>query len=223
LTNSSDSNLNANIESPVLEKSGINSPVLGINYHVIGRYVLAKTVEDLAIRKYRKNGMGITYSDLRDVILPEHRISKKQAQDTLYYHTQKGTLFTKESLKPQRYYPKCLEAEILSKSPVVDPTYLSNLTDAISGHAVSCMRASNVARPLSVPPPVKANSLDEVFKHLPYYPPLIHKLQMKTKVDPDYIIRVSGHSTIPQATIRFCLCYLWNTTNNWYYMCRFSL
>jgi hypothetical protein len=74
------------------------------------RYIHSEEVQDLAARKYKKSGAGLTYLDLMDAGLA---ISKRQAQDTLKYCLLSETLFTIGDRRPQRYYPISIRSEIL--------------------------------------------------------------------------------------------------------------
>ncbi|MDP9287225.1 MAG: hypothetical protein M3P08_03400 [Thermoproteota archaeon] len=80
-------------------------------------------IVDLATRRYRENGMGVSYYDLIQAGLARH---KRRAQYMLKYYLHNGTLFTLGDHRPQRYYPKNIESEIrmkkLSSSTPIDPT-----------------------------------------------------------------------------------------------------
>jgi hypothetical protein len=72
-----------------------------------------KAVETLAIRRYKTNGRGITYTDLLTNRLAS---SKKQAQSSLKRCVAGGYLFILGDNRPQQYYPACLKSEISAKS-----------------------------------------------------------------------------------------------------------
>ena len=74
------------------------------------RYTRAQEVEQLAVRKYKSNGKGMSFNDLLSAGLASH---KEQAQITLKHCLEKQVLFTMSNHKPQQYYPTSLRAEIL--------------------------------------------------------------------------------------------------------------
>jgi len=152
------------------EKYGSRSTVQGKSTHISikGQYNQAQKIEDLAIQYFRINGRGITYLDLQSEGLA---IGKDQAKDTLNYHcyrVENKTLFTLRPCRPQQYFPKSIEPEVraskLSKSTAITTTVPSTLQRAI-----------------------KANSLAEVLSRIPFTPLGIHRIQMKTHVDPNEI------------------------------------
>ena len=76
-------------------------------------YVSSNQITEIAIDIYKtKGGRGITYTDLLERGVGLH---KRQAQDMLKYHLRKGTLFTLEDRRPQRYYPTEIKSEIKQK------------------------------------------------------------------------------------------------------------
>ena len=80
-----------NVKSTRLDNS--KSIPLALSAHISGRdqYVTSDEITKLAFEKYKtKGGRGITYSDLLETGLAEH---KAQAQDRLKYHKRKETLF----------------------------------------------------------------------------------------------------------------------------------
>jgi hypothetical protein len=174
-----DEYINDNLKSKVPQKLGSKSKVPDINYHVVGRYTKDDVIEDLAIQKCRVNGTGITCYDLRDSMLPERKITLKQAQNTLYYHLKHGTLFTREKHIPQQYFPTCLQSEILCKSKVKDPTGTPDFYGDV-------LTVGGGLQPPQVT--VKAKSMAEVWNNMPLTPLGIHKIQLKTHVDPGYLL-----------------------------------
>src|SRR5437867_8725731 len=78
--------------------------------------ISSKEIEDLAVERFRKSKKGITFVDLRE----KFGISKRRAQRKLKgccekdpFPSEKKVLFTPEKHKPQRYYPKCLKADVI--------------------------------------------------------------------------------------------------------------
>jgi hypothetical protein len=76
------------------------------------RYNRVGQIEKLAVDKYKKNGIGLTFNDLLSTGLASN---KKQSQITLKHYHRNGTLFTISAHKPQQYYPACLKSEINAK------------------------------------------------------------------------------------------------------------
>src|SRR5207302_7559009 len=115
---------NAANNIPVQEYTCPNIPVAQ-TIRVRRRYVDAKTIVDLAIREFKKNGRGISFRDLLINGLAKH---KNQAKSTLKHHLSKGNLFTLGERHPQQYYPKSLEADVMgnrkSNNIPVAPTVL---------------------------------------------------------------------------------------------------
>jgi hypothetical protein len=74
-------------------------------------YTAAKVINNLAVKKYKINGRGISFNDL---LFAKIATSKKQAQIKLKYHLKKKTLFTISKNKPQSYYPESLRSEIIN-------------------------------------------------------------------------------------------------------------
>ena len=64
------------------------------------RYTKAKSIETLAINKYRQNGRGICFKDLLSNDLAKHKL---QAQATLKHCLRANILFTANNHKPQQY------------------------------------------------------------------------------------------------------------------------
>jgi hypothetical protein len=121
-----DNNLTPEIDTPLAFTK--NPPLALVAQYGGGRgidkrrYTAAQAINELAITKFRLNGKGVTYRDLMEAGLAKH---KKQAQDTLKYCLQNGTLFTLRDCRPQEYYPTIIKSEVmtkqLSKSTPIDP------------------------------------------------------------------------------------------------------
>ncbi|MGB6533260.1 MAG: hypothetical protein WBF33_34650, partial [Candidatus Nitrosopolaris sp.] len=86
----------------------------------IRKYISKDDVEKIAIRKYRENGLGVTFQDIER----EFSINKTKAQRTLKYLHEGDVLFTANDLilegitalqnkSPQQYFPTCIKAEII--------------------------------------------------------------------------------------------------------------
>ena len=76
------------------------------------RYTKKQEIATLAIDKYKKDGLGITFNDLLSNGVSYH---KEHAQDTLKRCLGNNVLFTMANHKPQQYYPISLKAEILRR------------------------------------------------------------------------------------------------------------
>ncbi len=136
------------------------------------RYTAAQAINELAITKFRPNGKGVTYTDLMEAGLAKH---KKQAQDTLKYCLQIGTLFTLRDCRPQEYYPSVIKSEVmtkqLSKNTPIDPT----------GVTYSKHPLSNCLEPLTI------QTLEGfVLPLLPSAPLFVHNLHFKVKISRKY-------------------------------------
>jgi hypothetical protein len=100
----------------------------------IRRYKTKDIVENIAIEKYQKNGLGITIEDIER----NFSVNKAKAQRTLKHFHERKVLFTANDLisegitvlkntSPQQYFPTCIKSKIvegLSKreSVLVNPT-----------------------------------------------------------------------------------------------------
>ena len=84
------------------------------------RRITRKTIEDLAIEKYRCSGKGITFEDLQRKFF----VRKTQVQRTLKHFHIRQVIFTAgdlnsqgiyliENTNPQQYFPACLKADIV--------------------------------------------------------------------------------------------------------------
>jgi hypothetical protein len=124
----------SDITSTPLENSKSTPLALSTQVRRCNQYAQTK----LAIERYNTNGRGITYTDLLEAGLAEH---KSQAQDMLKYHLRNGTLFTLEAKRPQQYYPTAIKSDIienLQKSTQIDPTGVaSSNSPSISKYPLS--------------------------------------------------------------------------------------
>ena len=98
------------------------------------KYKTKDIVEKIAIEKYQKNGLGITFEDIER----EFFLNKAKAQRTLKYFHDRQVLFTANDLKseriivlkntsPQQYFPSLVKAKIIEdlakrNNVLVDPT-----------------------------------------------------------------------------------------------------
>ena len=84
------------------------------------KYNTKENVENVAIHKYRENGLGITFEDIERGF----SVNKAKAQRRLKYFHDRKVLFTANDLKsegisilqnknPQQYFPTCIKAEII--------------------------------------------------------------------------------------------------------------
>jgi hypothetical protein len=145
------------------------------------RYTAAQAINELAIIKFRPNGKGVTFKDLMGAGLAKH---KKQAQDTLKYCLQNGTLFTLRDCRPQEYYPTVIRSEVmtkqLSKNTSIDPTAVTYS----SKHPLStCFE------------PVTIQTLEGfVLPALPSAPLFVHNIHFKVKISHEYYpeIKLTG-------------------------------
>jgi hypothetical protein len=143
---------------------------------VVSRYIPDSALEELAVSVYHSNGRGITFADVRS---KWPNLNKIHAQWLLTNHVKKRkkkqVLFTRGLHKPQQYFPKCLEAEILLKSTRIDHTYPST-----TNHACGSLRLP--------PTDLKVTSLDAALNASRKIPLGIHRIKLRTRIDPDYLI-----------------------------------
>jgi hypothetical protein len=84
-----------------------------------GRRITRKTIEDLAIEKYRLCGKGITIKEVQE----RFSIRKAKVQRSLKHFHRNSTLFTARDLdcqgiflqntNPQQYFPSSIKADII--------------------------------------------------------------------------------------------------------------
>jgi hypothetical protein len=84
------------------------------------KYKTKDIIEKIAIEKYQKNGLGITFEDIER----EFSLNKVKAQRTLKYFHERDILFTANDLvlkgitvlkntSPQQYFPTCIKSKIV--------------------------------------------------------------------------------------------------------------
>jgi hypothetical protein len=107
-------------------------------------YITKDNVEQIAIRKYHENGLGITFED----VIKEVSVTKAEAQRKLKYFHDNNVLFTAKDLIlegitalrnkiPQQYFPTSIKAEIIKglgkrKSVLVKPTGVNQSSSPVS-------------------------------------------------------------------------------------------
>jgi hypothetical protein len=98
------------------------------------RYKTKDNVEKIATGKYRENGLGVTFEDIKI----EFSVNKRKAQRTLKYFHEQKVLFTAHDLilegitvlkntSPQQYFPTCIKSKIVEgfskrENVLVNPT-----------------------------------------------------------------------------------------------------
>ncbi|HYA83769.1 MAG TPA: hypothetical protein VEH06_10030, partial [Candidatus Bathyarchaeia archaeon] len=108
------------------------------------KYITKDDIEKIAIKKYRENGLGITFKD----IIREFSVSKAKAQRKLKYFHDRHILFTAKDLalegitslpnkNPQQYFATCIKSEIIEdlnkrKSVLVKPTGVNHSSPPLS-------------------------------------------------------------------------------------------
>jgi hypothetical protein len=136
------------------------------------RYTRIQEVDALAAKKYKINGMGITFQDLISSGLAKH---KSQAQNTLKRCLARKILFAPENHKPQQYFPSSLKAEIakarLSKNAPIRVTGVPHLqsTHLPTKDAVVTQTLKGYVLPLLHDVPLN-----------------IHKLHLMTRIASEY-------------------------------------
>jgi len=133
-------------------------------------YVGTEKIEALAVCKFKMYSQPITYTDLISKGLAS---GKHQAQLRLRYNLKKDILFTLRDHRPQKYFPKCMEAEVRKKEL---STYMQP-----SGVTSSKSPPSNFLEPIIL------QSLEGyVLPLLPAAPMMLHNIHLKTAIPPDY-------------------------------------
>jgi hypothetical protein len=136
------------------------------------RYNKANAIETASVDQYKKNGRGITYSDL---LYNGVALNKTQAQVTLKHCLARKILFTLGNHKPQQYYPTCLKSEISKKNIPIGVTGVSHFIDSLflRNPVISCQALE----------PIIIQTLEGyILPLLPKAPLHIHKMQFKVKV-----------------------------------------
>jgi hypothetical protein len=186
ITNSLSHNNNNN---NVLDATSESVPVAEVVQSIVCRkYISEDEIKEIAVEKYRSNGDGITFKDLRT----RFSLKKAQAQRRLKYFHTKGILFTAEDLvnqgndliqntNPQRYFAACIKADIIEdlkqRNVPVQPTgvNLSNSSLISNRHTLS----KNLEYQ-------KAQSFLDILVQLRFAPLYIHKLQLRLSIDKQY-------------------------------------
>jgi hypothetical protein len=148
-------------------------------------YITKHNVEKIAIEKYRKNGLGITFEDIKR----RFSVNKTEAQRKLKYFHGRDVLFTAkditfeapgilENKSPQRYFPTRIKAEIIEgkskrKNVQVNPTGVDLLAPP----------SSKLTSAISDDSDIVTNTLEGyVLPLLPQAPIFIDNLHFKTQV-----------------------------------------
>jgi hypothetical protein len=171
--------------------------------HIVGCNRISKrSIEGLAVEKYKSCGLGITFEDIQ----VRFRVTKPRAQRSLKHLHTKDILFTAQSLisegihlirntNPQQYFPSCIRAEIIENldkknSVQVQPTGVNfanaRLNQGSSKRALSSTLENQ-----------KAQSFLDVLMQIPYARLYIHKLQLMFYIDKHYYQGLSqkeGHT-----------------------------
>ena len=148
-------------------------------FTVARRYTSTKEIEDVAIRKYKNNGSGITFDYLLSSGLANH---KKQAQTTLKYCLRRNILFVLTNHKPQQYYPTCLKSEILSKLSKNIPVRVTEAGSSTTSLLQSVNNSSLTAYESVFIPTLEGH----ILPLLPSAPLYIHKLNLKLRIKQEY-------------------------------------
>jgi hypothetical protein len=156
----------------------------------IRNYISKEKVETIAIEKYRENGLGITFEDMRR----EFSVNKAKAQQKLKYFRVRGVLFTAKDLalegitgipnkNPQQYFPTCIKSEIIEglskrKNVPVNPTGVNHSTGP---HSSSPNTDQIVLETLE----------GHILPLLPTTPSHIHNIHLKLSIVPECYIELS--------------------------------
>ena len=153
------------------------------------KYKTKDIVEKIAIEKYQKNGLGITFEDIER----EFFLNKAKAQRTLKYFHDRQVLFTANDLKsegiiglkntsPQQYFAICIKSKIVEdaskrESVLVSPTGVDLLAPPSS--------STKSASPPSEVDIVNQTLEGYVLPLLPQAPIFLHNFHFKIGIDPE--------------------------------------
>ena len=151
------------------------------------KWIRDKEIEELVIKKYKKNGKGITFVDLQ----VKFECSKKKAQlrlkNALKYRTDQygnknSLLFTMERTKPQQYFASSLKADIIKKKKnrLIDPT------------GITYKKISNNKFHQEVINK-KVQSLSEKLELLRDIEPNLHNIHLQIKINKQYYQDIKGN------------------------------
>jgi hypothetical protein len=129
------------------------------NSHVIqqSRHVGRKAIQYLAYTKFDKTGKGITYKDL-----VKHGKTSKQAKTILYYHKNKGNLYTNSPITiPQQYF--------CSKEDAIEAATYSNRNihpDPIGGTTATSLPSTTAttANAIAIATSPNASTTDDIIE-----------------------------------------------------------
>jgi hypothetical protein len=180
--------------TPITSNQNVPLALLGQSgedvYENRRRYTKAYEIEQLAVKKYRTNGKGITFNDVLRCGTAPH---KEQAQTTLKHYLKKGVLFTLGDLRPQQYYPTCIKSDILknkfSKNIPIGVTELgfSNTSNSSINNASNHFYNNNNKNRSICDHCINLQSLeDHVLPLLPSAPLYIHKMQFILRIKREY-------------------------------------
>ena len=146
-------------------------------------------MEKIAIEKYQKNGLGITFEDIER----EFFLNKAKAQRTLKYFHDRQVLFTANDLKsegiivlkntsPQQYFPSLVKAKIIEdlvkrNNVLVNPTGVDLFAPPSSSKS-----ASATSNDLDI---VNQTLEGNVLPLLPQAPIFLHNFHFKIGSDPE--------------------------------------
>ena len=153
-----------------------------------GKRISAKRLEEIAIEKYTKCGLGINFSD----VTTEFACSKPKAQRKLKLcsqqradkraKTNKPVLFrASKRTHPQQYFPSCLRAKIIE-----DLKKRENVPIKPTGVNLFSSASYSVAPLSNAFEHQKAQSFLEVLAKLPFAPLYMHKIQLMLSIDKEY-------------------------------------
>ena len=169
---------------------GGSVPDYGVG-HIVGcNRISQRSIEGIAVEKFKSCGLGITFEDIQI----QFRIKKPRAQRSLKHFHDKGVLFTAQSLisqgifiiqntNPQQYFPSCIRAEIienLKNSVPVEATGVNLPKDTLNQGSSSKHASSSSLENQ------KAQSFLDVLIQLQYVPLHIHKFQLTLHVNKEY-------------------------------------
>jgi hypothetical protein len=153
----------------------------------VRKYKTKDIVEKIAIDKYQKNGLGITFEDIER----EFSVNKAKAQRKLKHFHGRKVLFTASDLilegisilqnkSPQQYFPTCIKAKIIEdlskrKNVLVKPTGVNHSSSPLSS------LISDIS--LNTSDQIVLQTLEgHILPLLPTAPSYIHNIHLKLNI-----------------------------------------
>jgi hypothetical protein len=164
------------------------------------KYKTKDIVEKIAIEKYQKNGLGITFEDIER----NFSVNKDKAQRKLKYFHERHVLFTANDLilegitvlkntSPQQYFPNCIKAQIIEglskrENVLVNPTGVNHSSTPLSSLVLPVLKTDDQL--------ILETLEGHILPLLPTAPSYIHNIHLKLSIIPQCYVEL-GLPTIP--------------------------